>query len=184
MSKNLLNLLLIIASFALYYVAIKPLYTGVGGVMQPEYGIKTLSALNSQYDDTLSKADDIMKQADTLRAQYARVTPEYKAKMAIMVPDSVDQVHLLSEVRGIGEDAGFALTDILFTEGSGGGTSPKGTVSISFSVKTTYPRFKVLMNNFEKSLRLFSVDSVTFAVPTKEGELTTYQVKLQTYYLK
>lgn len=184
MSKNLLHLLLIIASFSLYYVAIKPLYTGVGGVMQPEKSIQTLSALNTQYDDTLSKADDIMRQAETLRAQYAKITSEDKAKMAIMVPDSVDQVHLLSEVRGIGEDAGFALTDILFTEGGTGGVSSRSAAFISFSVKTTYPRFKVLMNNFEKSLRLFSIDSVTFAVPTKEGDLTTYQVKLQTYYLK
>lgn len=184
MSTNLRNLLLIIASFSLYYVAIKPLYTGVGGVMQPERSIQTLRVLNTQYDDTLSKADDIMKQAETLRAQYARVSAEDKAKMAVMVPDSVDQVHLLSEVRSIGEDAGFALTDILYTAGSNGGVSTKGTASISFSVKTTYPRFKVLMNNFEKSLRLFSVDSVSFAVPVKEGDLTTYQVRLQTYYLK
>lgn len=183
MSKNLLHLLLIISTFALYFVVIKPLYTGAGGVMQPEQSIQRLQLLNRQYDDTLSQADSLFSQAETLRAQYSKITDADKAKMAIMVPDSIDKVHLLSEVRSVGEDAGFALSDIMYTE-VGNALDSKGVVSISFSVKTTYPRFKALMDNFEKSMRLFSVDSVSFSSPGKEGELTTYQVKLLTYYLK
>jgi hypothetical protein len=183
MSKNLLYLLLISASFALYFIAIKPLYTGAGGVMQPEKGIKDLRTLNSQYDDTLSRADALMNQAESMHAQYSRVTEEDKAKMAVMVPDSIDKVRLLSETLGIAMDAGFALNDLSYAE-SGGVLGGKGGISLSFSVKTTYPRFKVLMNNFEKSMRLFSIESVSFTAPEKETDLTTYQVKLQTYYLK
>ena len=183
MSKNLLYLLLIVASAALYFLAIKPLYTGVGGVIQPEQSVQSLRLLNSQYDDTLSQAGSLVSQAKTLSAQYDRITNEDKIKMSIMVPDSIDKVRLLNEVRAIGQDAGFALTDLSSGEGLSS-QNGKGTASVSFSVRTTYPQFKVLMNNFEKSMRLFSIDSVSFNAAEKEGDLTTYQVRLLTYYLK
>lgn len=183
MSKNLLNLLLIIGSFSLYFLVIKPVYTGTGGVMQPEQSVQNLRTLNGQYTTTLSEAESLMNQAKTLHAQYAKISNEDKAKMAIMVPESIDKVRLLSEVYGIGEDAGFALNDLSYGEG-GSASTAKGVATISFSVKTTYPRFKALMNNFEKSMRLFSIETVTFSSSGKEDELTNYEVKLQTYYLK
>lgn len=183
MSKNLTNLLLLTASFALYYVVVGPLYQGGGGVFDFGQSIQSLRTLNSQYDGTLSQAETLITQAESLRDQYNKVTVEDKAKMSIMIPDDIDKVHLLSEVYKIGEDADFALKDLTFSDGLST-ISGKGSVAVSFSVKTTYPRFKELMNNFEKSMRLFSVESVTFTAPTKADELTTYQVKLQTYYLK
>lgn len=183
MSKNLLNLLLFILSFALYFLAIKPLYTGVGGVIQPEQSVQKLRMLNAQYDDTLRKAEDLINQADGLKKQYESVTPKDKAEMAVMVPDGIDKVRLLSEAHKIGEEAGFALNDLSYSEG-GNPSTGKGYASIAFTVKTTYPRFKALMDNFEKSMRLYSIESVSFNPNGKEDELTSFQVKLQTYYLK
>lgn len=184
MSKNLLNLFLIILSAASYFLVIKPVYTGVGGIMQPEQSVQSLRTLNSQYDSTLEQATGLMSEAETLRSQYSRISAEDKAKMAIMVPESIDKVRLLSEVYGIGQAAGFALNDLTYSESNSSSAGSRGTVNISFSVKTTYPRFKALMDNFEKSMRLFSINSVSFMTGGKEGELITYQVKLETYYLK
>lgn len=182
MSKGLLKLLLLSATVATYLLVIKPLYSGVGSVFVPEQSIKSLQLLNQQYDGTLAKADELVNQAQELRKQYEKISAEDKAKMEIMVPSSIDKVRLLSEVQGIADQSGFALTNLTFGEGVGMSTN-RGVATISFSVKTTYPRFKEFMNNFEKSLRLFSIDSVSFNAP-EDGDLTNYQVKLQTYYLK
>lgn len=166
----------------MYFLAIKPLYTGEGGIIHPAQSVKALRSLNSQYDGTLKNAESLVNQAKTMRAQYSAISPEDKAKIAVMVPESVDKVRLLSEVYGLGEDAGFSLDSLSYTDG--GSIAGKGIVNISFSVKTTYPRFKVLMDNFEKSMRLYSIEGVSFVSPQKEGDLITYQVRLKTYYLK
>jgi hypothetical protein len=183
MSKNLLNLLLIVTVFAVYYLVIGPMYKGTGGVWQPTESIPQLKSMNAQYDVTLAQADTLYNQAQTLRAQYANVSAEQKQKMELMVPNSIDKIRLLDEVDAIGKETGLALDSLSYAEGASA-TAALSAASVSFIVKTNYPKFKELMDNFEKSLRLYSVQTVTFSAPTKEGDLTSYQVKLTTYYLK
>lgn len=181
MSKNLLTLLLAVASFAVYYLAVGPIYNGTGGVWQPSASIQSLKVLNKQYDETLSQADTLLGQADQLRAQYMGLTEEQKSVMKIMVPDSIDKVRLLSEVSNVLLKSGFAPNDLSFADGVS--SSSRGASAISFSVRTTYPKFKELMDDFEKSMRLFSVQSISFS-SDKESDISTYQVKLETYFIK
>lgn len=183
MSKNLLTLLLIVSTFAVYYLAIGPLYTGTGGVWQPAESVKALRTLNTQYDETLTQADNLFTQAETLRNQYARISDDQKDKMKVMVPDSIDRVRLLSEVSTIGILSGLPLSELSYSDGPVLSTG-RGAVGISFSVKTNYQQFKALMDTFEKSMRLFSIQSVTFTSPEQEGSPVTYQVKLETYFIK
>lgn len=183
MSKNLLSILLIIIPVVLYLLVIKPVYTGVGGVWQPTQSVKDLSTLNEQYSATLDQAETLASQAMELEKEYQSVSQEDRDKMKIMVPDSIDRVRLLNEVSLMGTRLGFTLNDLSYAEGSSLAAG-RGSATISFTVKTTYPRFKDLMDNFEKSLRLYTIQSVTFSAPEKEGDLTSYQVKLDTYYIK
>ena len=183
MSKNLLNFLLVASIFALYFLLIGPLYKGVGGVWQPQESVQSLIELNKQYDEALAQADSLAVQAKTLKTEYDRVNPEEKAKMQIMVPDSIDKVRLLSEISGIVASTGLVVSDLSYGDGS---ASPngRGSVIVSFMVRTTYPNFKEFIGAFEKSMRLFSIQSVAFTVPEKQGDLTTYQVRLEAYYIK
>lgn len=183
MSKNLLSLLLVVATFAVYYLAIGPLYKGTGGVWQPEQSIQSLQVLNKQYDETLAQADGLRSQAESLKADYTRISDEQKAQMAVMVPNSIDKVRLLDELSNVLEDAGFSSKDLSVSDGITQNPG-MGSASVSFKVKTNYTTFKQLMNTFEKSLRLFSLQSVTFSAPEKEGDLISYDVRLETYYLK
>lgn len=183
MSKNLLTLLLIMSTFAIYYLVINPLYKGVGGVWQPAESIQKLKTLNAQYDETLAQADDLYAQAETLRSQYTRISNDQKEKMSVMVPDSIDKVRLLSEVQNIINQSNLRADELAYSEGSSA-TPGRGVAGISFSVKTTYPRFKELMDNFEKSMRLFSIQSVNFSAADRETDPITFQVKLETYFLK
>jgi hypothetical protein len=183
MSKNLLNTLLLVASFALYYVVINPLYTGAGSVWQPAQSIGALRASDDDYTETLRQAEELFKQAETLNKQYESVSSETKEKMKLMVPDTIDAVRMINEVNYIANQTGLTLGDLSYTQNTNA-TGPKATYSVSFSVKTTYTKFKELMANYETSLRLFQIQSVTFSVPEKQGELTNFQVKMETYHLK
>jgi hypothetical protein len=183
MSKNLLSLLLLVATFAVYYLLIGPLYKGTGGVWQPTESVQSLMALNTEYDQTLALADSLYSQATSLQAQYSKISVDDKAKMAIMVPESIDKVRLLSEVSNLVESTGLTASDIGVTDGNSA-LPGRGVMNVSFTVKTNYPKFKELMDDVEKSMRLYSIQNVTFSAPAKEGDLTSYQVQLQTYYLK
>jgi hypothetical protein len=183
MSKSLLYLLLIISTFAVYYLIIGPLYTGTGGVWQPAESVQALQVLNRQYDETLMQADSLRAEAQTLQKEYQNISDDQKAEMKIMVPDSIDKVRLLSEVSSILVQSGFSAQDLAYSEGAVR-TDGRGSAALSFTVKTTYPRFKELMDTFEKSMRLFSIQGVTFSAPDKETDLTSYSVRLETYYIK
>lgn len=181
MSKGLLKTFLLLATFSVYYLVMKPLYTGAGGVIQPEQSIVTLQNLNKQHDDTLSQAESLVKKARDLQQNYNNISDKDKQDMSVMVPDSMDQIRLLNEVRNLGQDAGFDLANLTYANGTI--SNSRSSASISFAVKTTYPRFKELMANFEKSKRLYSIQDISFTSPDKEGDLIMFNVKLVTYYL-
>lgn len=183
MSPKLLNILLATAAFALYYVVLNPLYSGSGPVWQPEQSISVLRDLNRQYDETLTQSDLLYKQAESLRIDYTKIGPDARQKMSMMVPDSIDPVRLVSEVSNIANQAGLALNDVSYAQNVSNDPL-SGSYTVSFTVKTTYPLFKDLMHNYETSLRLFSIQNVSFSPPQKEGDLATFQVRLSTYYLK
>lgn len=182
MSKNLLNLLLVVVTFAMYFLVIGPLYKGTGGVWQPEQSIKSLREMNSQYNVTLEQAESLFAQAETLKNQYSKISEEDKAKMKIMVPDSIDKVRLLSEMVNISSITNMPYSDLSYSDGTN--QPGRGSATISFSVETSYPKFKEFIDAIEKSMRLFSIQNVSFAAPEKEGDPIKFQVKLETYYMK
>ena len=184
MSKNLLKILLLVASFTVYYVVISPLYTGVGSVWQPSKGITALRTENVQYDDTLSQAETLLQDAKTLKTKYEAISPDTKDKLALMVPSKevIDPVRLVSEVSSIAQGAGLSVSELSYSEGNTVGN--RGTYTVSFSVKTTYTKFKELMHNYETSLRLFSIQSVQFSVSDSESSIIPFQVRMETYYIK
>lgn len=183
MSTKLLNLLLLVGSFALYYVVLNPLYTGEGSVWQPEQSISSLRNSNSQYDQTLSQVESLFKEAETLKKQYNNIADDVKRKMSIMVPSGIDPVRLVSEVSNVANETGLSLNDVSYSENTNtaGG---RGAYTVSFSVKTTYTKFKELMRNYETSMRLYNVLTTSFNVSETDSTLINYQVKLETYYMK
>ncbi len=183
MSKKLLYVLLGLGSFVIYYQGIRPLYFGEGEIWQPAAGIQSLRDLNAEYDQTIQEAETLKAQADSLKADYTAIPENQVKEMQVMVPDSVDKVRLLSEMSKVLTSQGFSSQSLSITE-EAGGTDGKGAYSVSFNVKTTYPRFKELIETFEKSMRLLSVRTVSFTAPEKEGDLISYDVKFITYYLK
>lgn len=183
MSPKLLNILLAALSFVLYYVVISPLWTGTGSVWSPENGVAALRASEMNYQDTVNQAQNLFNQGKELRSQYEAVDADAKAKMNVMVPAKIDQIGLLSEVDAIASQSGIALSNVTAIEGVSA-DKDRGVYDIGFTVNTNYGKFKDFMRNYETSLRLFTLQSVTFDAPDKPDDLIKFKVVLRTYYLK
>jgi restriction endonuclease S subunit len=183
MSPLLFRTLLILIPVVLYYEIISPLYSGGGTLYSPERSITELRDLSSQYDATLAQADSLAQQAEKLQSQYNHISDDTKQKLAVMIPENIDPVRLIDEIDFILKKAGFTSLDIGYTDT---GSLDKGRTgyTISFSVKGNYTKFKDLLNTLEKSLRTFSVQAISFSSPDNPTDLTNFQVRMETYYMK
>lgn len=182
MPKKQLNILLLLISFFLYYVFIGPLYKGVGGVFSFGEGVSTLKNKKAEYDSALVEAERLLKDAKEKVVAYQKISEEEKRSMKIMLPESVDKIRLLHELSAISVSTGIPLKDLMVSENQAQADG-KGVVNLSFTTKTTYSTFKELMSVIEKSMRLYSVKTVAFNAP-EEGGLISFNVTLETYYLK
>ena len=182
MSKNILNLFFIVATFVIYYIIISPLNTGAGTIWQPDQSIESLRSRNQMYDGALKQADSLYKQAEDLNVQYTKVPDDLKQKINLMVPVGIDPVRLLNEVSKIANDSGIAISKLNYTDNKT--NDSYGSYTLNFSVVTTYAKFKEVIHNFETSMRLFTVKSVVFSSSEKDSDMNTFSVTLETYYIK
>lgn len=182
MSKKLLNIFLLLATAVMYFMFISPLYKGTGGVFSLGEGIKTLSTTKAEYDVALAEADNIIEDARQKLEGYRKITEEEKRKMMIMVPQSVDTIRLLHELDRLSVTTGLAFDSLSVAELSKS-SNGVGSIGVSINVKTTYSQFKRFTEVLERSMRLFSIKSVTFTAPETEGDLISFGVMLETYYL-
>ena len=177
MTPKLLNILLLICSAVLYYLFITPLYSGVSsGVWSPgEKSVKALIKQKSGYETTLLEADKVVSQAKILQKKYENYDEETKRKIMLMVPESVDSI-LLDELTRIVSDSGPVEGITIRNKG-------EGEYIVSFSVITTYTQFKTFITYWEKSMRLFSLQSVTFSPGKNDEALIKFNVEFSTYYM-
>ena len=163
---------------------ISPFYKGGGIIYTPESSIKDLRIKNSEYDTTIAHAESLVGKAKKLETEYKNFPLEAKNDLEIRIPETVDTVRLINEVSTIIEKSDFAPGDISYQISENLDGKGQNGYIISFTTKGTYPRFKTLIDNFEKSLRAYVIKNVNFSVPDTGKDLTTFQVRLETYYMK
>jgi Tfp pilus assembly protein PilO len=179
MSPKLFNTLLILVTVVLYYMVTSPLYTGVSSSLYSvDTGISTLKSSVAEYDVAISQVDGLIKDSRSLQKEYDGFSEETKKNIMIMVPQSVEEIRLLSEMTSIAAESGIAL------EGLSVKDKGSGKYSITFNVQTTYQKFKDFITRYERSMRLLSLDSVNFNAGTSDDDIIKFSVVLSTYYLK
>jgi hypothetical protein len=178
MSPKLLNSLLLVASAVLYFYVIEPLYFGsASSFFDNEKSIPMLVQKRNSYDMTIAAFPDLLKKAKTNVEQYNSITEEDKRKIMTLVPTSVDEIKLMSELTNIGNASGVQI--------DGMGIKDKGgSYSINFSITTTYTNFKEIMRYWGSSSRLFALQSVSFTPGKTEDDLIKFNIELVTYYMK
>lgn len=178
MSPKVLNILLLAMSYVLYSYVITPLYFGGNGLIPLGESVPSLVKKNNNYDSTLIGVDKIIKDANDTRKQYDEITKEDKDKMYVMIPTSINDIKFMKELTLSVLDTGIPLDSMSIKD------KGNGEYAVSFSVLTTYTKFKMYMNYWENSLRLYSLKSVTFSPGKTEDSEIKFNVELSTYYMK
>lgn len=179
MSKNLLNSLIVVIIFAVFYIFTKPLYSGGGTIFQVEEGVVSLLDKSKQYDSALKQVDKIIEDSKNLSNQYGSVPLEDKQKIESMLPENIDPIRLVSEINTIANVSGVVLKDLAYNL-----DKKRQVYVISFTTKTSYSNFKDIMRKYETSLRLLTIKNVKLTAPEKEGENMSFIVKLEAPYVK
>ncbi len=169
MSPKLLNILLILIPAVLYYGYLDPMYNGTPGLIwTPESGIMKLKSENVQMKNALLQLSFIETEVKKLNDDYKKVDPLVKQKAEMLLPDSIDSIKLRNEVLSIADNSGVAISALIVMPAITGKMDPNlKYYTVSFGIKSRYSVFKKAIESYEKSTRLFILDSVAIVKAKK-----------------
>lgn len=179
--KNIVSIILIAAAITLFAVFTNPRYAS----------IRELSVEQSRFDDALDRSKELVALRDALLSKYNSIKTDDLNRIGTMLPDSIDTVRLIIDINTLASRYGMSIGNISIgspdetqVNGALGPSSDDfGRLSLSFTVLSTYDRFRALLADLERSLRLVDITSLSFGEPGKNG-LTSYDVTFTTYWLK
>ncbi|MFA6397737.1 MAG: hypothetical protein WDK96_02730 [Candidatus Paceibacterota bacterium] len=197
MTRFILPIILIGVSITAFLGFINPNYTTA----------KSLQAEVDTYNSALTNAKELQKARDSLNEKYTSFSESDLEKLKRLLPDNIDNIRLIIEIRGIANQYGMEIQDPKYdvlkkeapiqgqaTTETAASIAEKnkgyGSFDLSFSTSGTYNNFINFIKDVEKSLRVVDISSVTFSSETggglipKSSDFYKYDIKVKTYYLK
>ncbi len=156
--------------------------------------LKAVRAVNAEYQTAIDNAARLTKVRDDVSKAYNNLSDEDKGRLDKIVPDNVDNVRLIIDVKDdIAARHGLFLKNIRTsspttqtgaTAGSAinDSSSKYGTVTLSFSVTTTYEKFLDFLRDIEASLRIMDVSKLSIA--TNSTGTYDFTLEIKTYWLR
>ncbi len=198
MSPKLLNILLVLIPAILYYGVFDPLYTGKPGLIwTPESSISALQSTNVQYTNTINLVSKVEKDIKKVNEEYQAIKADATTthKVMKMLPDSIDPIVLRSEVISIADNKGVSIIDVGIKEDAKNVPQGLGAYLVTFSVKGRYPVLKNLLQEYEKNLRFYTVETIDIQRQEAKGltdkelldfdkESLSAKLVYKVYYLK
>ena len=181
-------IILIIISFATFFMYIDPNYRGTD-LSNGTRSIQSLQAEDAEYQTALNNSNEIRRKRESLVQKRGEIDPANLAKLDKLLPDNVDNIKLVIDIKNIAENHALTLKNIkldtaIKSDSSkiGQDNSKYGTVGLSFSVSSSYDNFQNFLTDLEKSQRL--VDITDLSVVGNETGVYDFAVGLRTYWLK
>ncbi len=180
--RQIMPIIFILAAIALFFFYTNPQFQG----------LKLNIADQSKIVEANDKAAKLRAVRQSLTDDRKKIAQEDVDKIVKMLPDGVENVGLIIDIDNIASKYGMRIRNTKVNDGSSGkatsaaiaGPDSKkhGTISLSFSVASTYENFLAFLKDLEASQRLVDVTALTFT-SNKEGRYE-FNVTLQTYWLK
>lgn len=191
MTRTLLSLLFLAAAGGLFFFYTKPAYDSV----------RDVQTQIDQYDQALTKADELQKLKQTLLSRFNAFNPADVDRLHKLLPDHVDNVRLVLDLDTLASQHGFALQNVVInaptteSQQNGGTQATIGpsrqtydSLTLRFATSGTYPKFVEFINALENSLRLVDVVALTMdndgASVGSEEPTYRFDITLRTYWLK
>lgn len=158
----------------------------------PIFGdLSVLLSEKQKYNYSLEMAKNIENKKNELLAEFNNISAADKKSIETVLPNSLDFVRLVSQIDAVAANYGISISEISLKEiSSFAGNSieeaqpPKTYQSsmIGFSFDAPYDKFKVFLSELGKSLQILDIRSVKLDV--KKGEVYSYNVEFETYWLE
>lgn len=196
MARTIISITGIIVAGLVFFYYTRPAYDNIN-VLQAQIG---------QYDQALDKSAELQKLKDTLLSRYNAFDPNAKIRLQKMVPDHVDNIRLILDIDSLAGRFGMALQNVIISApGDGGDQTVIGAISsgkqkydsltLKFSVRSTYANFVKFMEQLESSLRMVEVVSLTITPESAAGALAQsgglsggnnykYDITIRTFWLR
>lgn len=186
MNKNLIALILIVLSVGIFFTVTDSQYTN----------LKNTQAKNDQYIKAVEDSKQLLKQRERVISARNSISKEDQEKLDKMLPDHVDNVRLIIDITNVAKKRNIALKNIKMgtpsvVVGSKNGTKivdrPAGqekyeSVSLSFSLNTSYFNFISFLQDLERSLRIIDISKISFNAT--ENGYYDFNVDIKTYWLR
>lgn len=194
MNKGVAPILLLILAVGIYFTFTKSKVDE----------IKSIKTVNAGYEQALENVEKLIKVRDGVLKTYNSIDEVDRRRLDKIVPNNIDNVRLIIDVKSIGEQHGLTLRNVktsaksvatesnktitndngMTSEVSGYGSdqSKYETVTLSFEVAASYKSFTELLKSIESSLRVLDISKIS--ITANETNTYDYKVELKTYWLK
>lgn len=182
MTRFFVPIVLVVAAIALFVIWTNPTYEGTKGIQMQV----------AAYDDALNKSQELRTTRDAKVAAYNTFSPDDTQRLGRILPDNVDNIHLIIDINSIAARHGLSLKNVELGTVSdsssaasagavGSSGDPVGSIALGFTVSASYDDFLALLEDFEHSLRVIDVEKITFTAGEKG--LTDYTFSIRSYWL-
>jgi Tfp pilus assembly protein PilO len=188
MMRLIFNGILLLASAAIVFVYVKPVYEA------PDTGIVALQGKIEVLKKARADLDELKQKQGDFLAKRSEISQEELERLERLLPREINPVLFVMELDTIAKEQGMSLKNIKFAETkkdtpapSGGAAAtakkPYETFTLSFDVTGPYANFTTFLQQIEQGLRVTDVTSITL-VANDKVDVYQYAVKAQTYWLK
>ncbi|MFH0755228.1 MAG: hypothetical protein V1910_00990 [bacterium] len=188
----ILPIILIITSLIIFFGYVNPNYKNTTNQNATDYsksGVLFLKDELANYDKILNSSTKIVSQRDILIAKKNTITETDKTKLERLLPSNIDNIRLIIEINKIIEGRNLiakniSVGDMMKTSNDtiGENNISYGTLSLKFTVNSTYNNFLNLLQDLENNLRLLDITDISFN-STNSG-FYDFNISLNTYWLK
>ncbi|MFC1802256.1 type 4a pilus biogenesis protein PilO [Patescibacteria group bacterium] len=178
MSRFIIPTFLIIVSAGLFFMYTDPLYKGVQSLLEEK----------NQYDEAFNSSKELKVVRDKLLSKYNTFTEGNINRLEKLLPDHIDNVRLVMDINNIAAKYGMTIKDVKVGVGGGevsvlgASEKPFGSITLGFSVTTSYQNFMNLIQDLHDSLRLVDIVDVSFR--SSQASLYKYDLTIKTYWLR
>jgi len=201
MNRNLIAIILIVAAGGIYV-------TVTEGVLASAQQVKTM---NDQYVAAIANANRLVAMRDEVLKEYNAISDADRARLDKMMPSTVDNIRLVIDLNALAASHGLSFKGLSASAAGGAGASgqamasqnspalnaPLGgglqsnmiaaaptldTVTVSFSVTTTYQGFMALLQDLESNLRV--MDLTHLNVTANNTGVYDFNLQFKTYWLR
>lgn len=184
MNSRIAPILAFVAALAIFFIYVNPTWGG---------SVTKLKAAIAADERALTAAKTYTSQQNELTSKENSIDPADIARLAVFLPDSVDNVRLILDLNTLAARSGVSLSNIDVSNASGGttavvgavpsvGQKPYSSVDISLSVVGTYTGFQTFLTGVEKSARLLDVRDLV--IRGSDTGVYTYQMSIRFYWLR